>query len=48
MKREVNTTDQYVIDGSKKWLYTEEKGVWGVGLYSPNNPEDQTLLYALS
>ena len=46
MKREVNTTDQYVIDGSKKWLYTEEKGVRVFGLYSTNDPEDPTLLYA--
>ena len=46
MKREVNTTDQYVIDDSTKWLYAEEKGVRVFGLYSTNDPEDPTLLYA--
>ena len=48
MKREVNTTDQYVIDDSTKWFYAEEKGVRVFGLYSTNDPEDPTLLYASS
>ena len=40
VKREVNTTDQYVIDDSTKWLYAEEKGVRVFGLYSTNDPEE--------
>ena len=46
MKREVNTTDQYVIDNSTKWLYAEKKSVRVFGLYSTNDPDDPTLLYA--
>lgn len=46
VKREVTTTDQYVIDDSTKWLYAEEKGARVFGLYSTNDPEDPTLLYA--
>ena len=46
MRQEVETTDQYVIDDSTKWLYAEEKGVRVFGLYSTNDPDDPTLLYA--
>jgi len=48
VKQEVDTTDQYVIDESVKWLYADQKGVQVFGLYSTSHPEDPTLLYASS